>query len=190
MTDTRPANTRTAVMLLEVVVVLALGSLVATLTVWGLTLQFHTQERLAAQTHRQFAMRAVLHHLRRDLAVATGIEWPREDDPWQTPSASSESTSVRIHTSAGVVTYAILKAATGDTETATSSEAAGRTLVRTDADGAVKTWDMHGQIVAIEPDSRRPAQLLRIRFESIMKYKTGHHKIRRFQTTIAAGFPS
>ncbi|MCZ6817235.1 MAG: hypothetical protein O7F76_11165 [Planctomycetota bacterium] len=190
MTDTRRANTRTAVMLMEVIVVLALGSLVATLTVWGMTLQFHTQKRLAAQTHRQFAMRAVLHHLRRDLAVATGIEWRQEDDPLQTPSASNESVSVRIHTSAGVVTYAILNAATGDTETAASLEATGRTLVRTDADGAVKTWDMHGQIVAIEPDSRRPAQLLRIRFESIMKYKTGHHKIRRFQTTIAAGFPS
>lgn len=190
MTTSGHAKTRPAVMLLEVIVVLAMLSLAATLAVWGLTVQLHTQKRLAVLTDHQFVMRDVLHQLRRDLSVASGIEWPQGDAYSQTPSATGVSASVRIHTSAGVVTYAILGTDSGDPDTVASSEPAGQTLVRTDPEGAVSTWNMQGQIAAFEPDSRRPAQLLRIRFESTMKYKTGHHKIRRFDTTIAVGIAS
>lgn len=190
MTRKGAAQPRTGVMLLEVLLILAMISLAATLTTWGLTVQMHTQKRLALQAHRQCSMRAVLTRLREDLSDASRIECRRDVDSPRSSEGVVQTAPVRVFTSEGVVSYQVRDDASNALGMCDASGRSGPprlTLVRTGMDGRVDGWDMHGLSVTLRPDPRAPAQLLRVRFESVMKYKTGHHKIRRFQITLAAG---
>lgn len=210
MTASRPLARRRGIMLTEMVIVLALIAFLATVAIWGLLVQMDTQRRLLLQADRQAALRSCLRQLRRDLAVTSAIEFDesatrlpadwhpiaksvfRAAAPLRRPSdrMPMDLSPVRLNTPDGVVRYHLRVMAplyAHPDDTTEQPAPIQETLVRTGADGAERTWQLYGQSLELLPGPGDPRRLLRVRSTSRMKYGTGHHKIRRYETTLLAG---
>ncbi len=200
---------RPGIMLTELVLLLALAAVVASLATWGFAVQLDTQRRLVLAADRQRALDSALRQLRADLMTATRIEFEAEPAPASEWSARArraardatvplrpsdrvpiELPPLSLHRPDGVIRYHLRVLAPLHERPDDTSERPApiqQTLVRTDVDGAARQWKLYGQRLELMADPSGSPRLVRVRCTSETRYRSGHQSARRFQTTLRAG---
>ncbi len=200
---------RPGIMLTELILLLALAAVVASLATWGFAVQLDTQRRLAVAADRQRALDSALRQLRADLMTATRIDFaagPASATEWSALARRAardvtaplrpsdrvpiELPPVSLHRPDGVIRYRLhVLAPLHERPDDTSERPAPiqQTLVRTDVDGVARRWKLYGQRLELMSDPSGSPRLLRVRCTSQMRYRAGHQSARRFETTLRAG---
>jgi hypothetical protein len=159
-----------------------------------MTALIQTNRQLAIHANRQAVMQAILHRLRRDMAVASAVETSVSPDtatvpgPGPEPVATEESVeSVRISTAKGTIQYRLETRLLIDRRPGSVSLPPEQTLSRIDVDGAERTWTLGGQVMELAVPTDGGARLLQVAIESLTIHATGPRRLRRFETTLCAG---
>ncbi|MFQ5422761.1 MAG: type II secretion system protein J [Phycisphaerae bacterium] len=210
MKQDTPHTRHPAFTLVELMIAFMLFAVIGSIAFWGIRLQMDTQRRIALQANRHAVMRSVLRHLREDLARTTRIEWEpgptsmpadypapakraihlARGDPSQSLRIPIDVAALRLHTTRGTVRYHIHEVVPlyrRPNNTTRRSAPPTQTLVRAAADGSTRRWSMYDMQLSLTAGKQAPAQLLRVRFGSLTQYGTGHRRMRRYETALAAG---
>ena len=151
---------RRAFTLMQLIMMLPLFVFFSGLVFWAFRAQLQTRKQLARQADRHVVMRAVLNHLRADMAQATHVELQAPEDETFVgmqegggPPHWGERVAMTIHlvTPRGEVRYDVRERVSlleTPENTLVAPPPPQQTVIRTGVDGGVKEWSMFGQTLS------------------------------------------